>query len=284
MAGPQKKSLDRPDDRLVTDALAASIVRVGEAAISRVVFQPGGHCSQAPPSGGRRSCQAHHSGTMLSGQVHVEMDDGAAMDLQPNDVFEIPPGHDGWAVGDQPAVVLNWSGVRSWLPPAPAGERVLATLLFTDIVASTETLVRLGDAGWLELLSTHNQEVRTALDHYRGRAVKTTGDGFLAAFDSAVRAIKAAVAIRNRAIAAGLHVRAGVHTGEVERMGDDLTGQAVHEAARIAASAGPDQILVSSTTFQLASGSDVHFEVGGAYRLKGLAEARTLYPVKIAPQ
>lgn len=279
MGGPQKKNFDRPDDRVRGNGMVADIVHVGETAISRLDFEPGAHCSQAPKAGERRSCAAHHKGMVISGRVHVEMDDGANIDLKTGDVFDIPPGHDGWAAGGEPAVVLNWAGARSWLPEPPTGERVLVTLLFTDLVASTETLVRLGDAGWHELLNTHNQDVRTELDRFRGRAIKTTGDGFLAVFDSAVRAVQAAIAIRGRANASGLQIRAGLHTGEVERMGDDIAGQAVHEAARIAAAATPDEILVSSTTFQLTTGADVRFDKRGDYPLKGLSGPRSLYAV-----
>jgi class 3 adenylate cyclase len=279
-----KKNFDSPDERLEFDAVKADVVQVGGASISRNVFQPGAHCAL----GGRRlsgnhraqeSCQAHHTGVIVAGLLHVEMDDGSTMDVGPNEVFDIPPGHDGWVTSEVPVVGINWSGVRTWLPEPDSGDRVVATLLFTDIVSSTELAVRIGDGPWRELLARHNREVRDQLDRFRGREVNTTGDGFLAVFDGAVRAIQAALAVRDRARALGLEIRAGVHTGEVEVDGDDVRGVAVHEAARISAAASPGQILVSTTTFQLASGGDLAFEEKPGYDLKGLAGTRTLYAV-----
>ena len=284
MAGAQKKSLDVPDERVQVGGISAEIVQLGDAAISRNVFQPGAHCAL----GGRRltgnrrasqSCQAHHSGVVLEGNLHVEMDDGSVLEIGPNEVFDIPPGHDGWVVSEEPLRAINWSEVRSWLPEPESGDRVLATLLFTDIVGSTETAVRLGDAAWRDLLGGHNRDVRDQLDRFRGREIDTTGDGFLAVFDGAARAIRAAIGIRDRARALGLEIRAGLHTGEVEVVGDDVRGAAVHEAARIPSAASPGEILVSATTSQLASGSDLVFENRGEREFKGLTGARTVYAV-----
>jgi len=284
MAGAQKRSLGTPDERVRFEGIAADVVTVGDAAISRVEFQPGAHCALGGRllAGNRRareSCQAHHTGLVVQGHLHVEMDDGSTLDVEPNEVYDVPPGHDGWAIGDEPLHAVTWSGVRTWLPQPESGERVLATLLFTDIVSSTELAVRLGDAAWRELLGRHNRDVRDQLDRYRGREVTTTGDGFLAVFDGAARAIQAAIAIRDRASAIELAVRAGVHTGEFEVVGDDVRGVAVHEAARIAAAAGPDEILVSATTFALTSASGLAFQERGEHRLKGLDGPRTLYAV-----
>jgi class 3 adenylate cyclase len=284
MPGAEKKNLDVPDERVELDGVAADVVQVGHASISRNVFQPGAHCAL----GGRRlggnhraeqSCQAHHSGVVISGSLHIEMDDGSVLEVGPNDVFDIPPGHDGWVISEEPMLSINWSGVRSWLPEPEFGDRVLATLLFTDIVGSTELAARLGDRAWRELLGRHDREVRNVLDRHRGREVKTTGDGFLAVFDGAGRAVRAAIDVRTRARAIGLEIRAGVHTGEVELARDDLRGVAVHEAARIAAAASGGEILVSSTTHQLASGAGLTFRDRGERELKGLAGPRTLYEV-----
>jgi class 3 adenylate cyclase len=139
--------------------------------------------------------------------------------------------------------------------------------------------VRLGDRAWRELLGRHNRDVRDQLDRFRGREVATTGDGFLAVFDGAARAIQAALAIRDGAKALGLEIRSGIHTGEVEIVGDDVRGVAVHEAARISSAASPGEILVSSTTRQLASGGALDFEERQAQELKGLDGARILYSV-----
>ena len=252
MASALKKSLDAPDERIQVEGIAADIVQVGDAAISRNTFQPGAHCALGGKrvSGNQRanqSCQAHHTGVLTEGQLHIEMDDGSTLDLGPNDVFDIPPGHDGWAIGDVPMRGINWSGVRTWIPEPEAGERVLASVLFSDIVGSTELASRVGDDGWRELLGRHNREVRNQLDRFRGREINTTGDGFLAVFDGAAR-IHAATAIRDRVRTLGLEVRQGIHTGEVELIADDVRGIVVHEAARIAAAASDGEILVSATT------------------------------------
>jgi hypothetical protein len=174
MAGAEKKNLDAPDNRVELEGVAADVVQVGDASISRSVIQPGVHCAL----GGRRlggnrraeqSCQAHHSGVIVSGLLRVEMDDGSVLEVGPNDVYDVLPGHDGWAVGEKPVVVINWSGVRSWLPEPELGDRVLATLVFTDIVGSTEVATRLGDGPWRELLGRHDRAVRNILDRHRGR-------------------------------------------------------------------------------------------------------------------
>jgi class 3 adenylate cyclase len=209
----------------------------------------------------------------------VEMDDGSVLDLGPDDVYDIPPGHDGWVVSEGPMRAVNWSGVRSWLPEPESGEGVVATLLFTDIVGSTDLASRLGDAAWRELLGRHNQDVRDQLDRFRGREITTTGDGFLAVFDGAARAVRAALGIRDRARSLDIEVRAGIPTGEVEIVGDDVRGVAVHEAARVAAAAGAGEVLVSQTTHQLALGGVLEFEDRDEFELKGLDGARRLYAV-----
>jgi class 3 adenylate cyclase len=286
MAGPQKKSLDTPDERIRLGGIAVDVVQVAETSVSRDVFQPGTHCAAGRPlltgdSRARQRCQAHHSGIVLSGALHVEMDDGSVIDVRPNDVFDIPPGHDGWPLSDEPVHVITWSGVRTWLPVIEPGERVLATLLFTDIVSSTATAVRIGDAAWRELLVRHNQVVRGQIDRFRGREVKTTGDGFLAVFDGAARAIRAAIAIRGQTRALGLEVRAGVHAGEVELVGEDVGGIAVHEAARVAAEASAGEILVSATTRALVSSAEFAFASRGERQLKGFADPRAVFAVDL---
>ncbi len=149
-------------------------------------------------------------------------------------------------------------------------DRSLATVLFTDIVGSTGLATSLGDQRWCELLDRHDAVVRGELERYRGREVKTTGDGFLATFDSPGRALRAATGIGEAARAMGIEVRAGVHTGEVELRGDDVGGVAVHIGARIAALAGPSEVLVSSTVRDLVAGSDFAFADRGDQELKGV--------------
>jgi class 3 adenylate cyclase len=152
----------------------------------------------------------------------------------------------------------------------PEAARVLATVLFTDIVASTEQAAELGDRRWRERLDAHDAAVRRALARFRGREIKTTGDGFLAAFDGPARGIRGASAIIEQACGLGLEVRAGLHTGECAVRGDDLAGIAVHIGARVAAHARPNEVLVSRTVKDLVAGSGLRFTDRGAHPLKGV--------------
>ena len=276
----KKKNLEAPDRRLALAGIDADVVEMGDAAISRTVLQHGAHCAQGTDwRTGDPLCQAHHAGVILAGRMRVQSDDGSIMEAGPGDVVDVAPGHDGVVTSPEPLVMINWSGVRTWAPPDEATERVLLTLLFTDIVGSTEMAVRLGHAAWRDLLARHNQVVRSVLDRHRGREVSTTGDGFLAVFEGAARAVRAAVDIRAQAASLGMIIRAGIHTGEVEIIGSDVRGVAVHEAARISAAAAPGEILVSSMTYQLASGGDIALESRGEREFKGLDGPRTVYAV-----
>jgi class 3 adenylate cyclase len=149
-------------------------------------------------------------------------------------------------------------------------ERALATVVFTDIVGSTERAAELGDRGWRALLERHNSTIRRQIERYRGQERGTAGDGFLATFDGPARGVRAARAIRDAVRPLGLEVRAGVHTGEVELVGDDIAGMGVHIGARIAALAGPGQVFVSRTVRDLVVGSELMFEERGSHPLKGV--------------
>ncbi len=159
-------------------------------------------------------------------------------------------------------------------------DRVLLTLLFTDIVGSTELAASLGDQGWRTLLEKHDAAVRRELEHFRGREVNTTGDGFLATFDGPARAIRCACTIRDGMRELGLEVRAGLHTGECELVRGDVAGIAVHTAARVAALAGPGEVLVSSTVKDLVAGSGTEFEQRGDHELKGVPGEWRLFVVQ----
>jgi class 3 adenylate cyclase len=194
------------------------------------------------------------------------------------DVHEIPPGHDAWVVGDEPFVSVEWASSNVYgLPLDDLGERTLATILFTDIVDSTATLTRIGDRAWRELLLQHNARLRKQLDVFRGREVATTGDGVVAMFDGPARAVRCAASIGPAVADLGLWIRAGLHTGEVELVAGNPRGLAVHAAARIAALADADEVLLSATTHDLLEGSELVFEDRGSHELKGLAGARRVY-------
>jgi pimeloyl-ACP methyl ester carboxylesterase len=165
------------------------------------------------------------------------------------------------------------TGVRE----GPEPERLLATVLFTDLVGSTERAAELGDRRWRELLERHHEAVRRELARFSGREIDTAGDGFLAAFDGPARAIRCAKAVVSSVDELGLAVRAGVHTGECEVLGEKLAGLAVHVGARVAAQAGAGEVLVSSTVRDLIAGSGIELEDRGLYALKGIDEDRRLY-------
>jgi class 3 adenylate cyclase/pimeloyl-ACP methyl ester carboxylesterase len=154
--------------------------------------------------------------------------------------------------------------------PEVADDRVLATVLFTDIVDSTRRAVEIGDRDWHALLDAHDAVVRSQLARFRGREVNTSGDGFLAMFDGPQRAIRCAMSIRDAVQALGIEVRAGLHTGECEVRGDDIGGIGVHIGARVSALAGPNEVLVSSTLRDLVIGSGLEFEERGTHELKGV--------------
>jgi len=151
-----------------------------------------------------------------------------------------------------------------------ADDRVLATVLFTDIVDSTRRAAEIGDRDWHALLDAHDAVIRSQLARFRGREVGTAGDGFLAMFDGPQRAIRCAMAIRDAVQSLGIEVRAGLHTGECEVRGDDIGGIAVHIGARVSALAGPNEVLVSSTLRDLVIGSGLEFDDRGAHQLKGV--------------
>ena len=219
---------------------------------------------------GTPSCPVHHVQMLLSGQFAVRMDDGEEVVLQPMDIVDIAPGHDAWVVGDEPAVILDIAGNIGSIGVPQANERILATMLFTDIVGSTSTAERLGDAAWKQLLADHHRVIRSELDRYRGTEVDTTGDGFLVTFSSAANALRCAMAIRHALRAIDLEVRMGVHAGEVELVGRQIAGVNVHAAARIMSLAGPSQILASAIVRGLADGSGLTFAEFGSHAVKGL--------------
>jgi class 3 adenylate cyclase len=173
-------------------------------------------------------------------------------------------------VGDTTAILDEVQLFATGRRPARQPDRVLATVLFEDIVESTQRAVALGDARWRELLGAHDRAVADAVARARGRVVKRLGDGTLAVFDGPARAVRAALAIRDATRALGLEVRVGVHTGELERIGDDVGGIAVHIGARVAAAAAPGEVLVSRTVTDLVAGSGLSFAARGEHELKGV--------------
>jgi class 3 adenylate cyclase len=197
--------------------------------------------------------------------------------------IEVEGLHDwfSWADPERNAVLLRETKTfLAGLAETPVPDRVLATIMFTDIVGSTERAADLGDTAWGELLARHHTLVRGELVRFRGEELDTTGDGFFAAFDGPGRAIECASAIRDAVRALGLEVRAGLHTGECERVDGKLGGIAVPTGARIAALAEPGEVLVSSTVRDLVAGSGMSFEERGTHELKGVPGEWRLYAVR----
>ena len=190
------------------------------------------------------------------------------------------PGDDHLSfIGDMDAVVDEIEEFVTGARPDREPDRVLATVLFTDIVGSTEHAVRLGDRRWRDLQERHHALVRRELARHRGKEIDTAGDGFLATFDGPARAIRCAKAISAEVRELGLEVRAGLHTGGCELRGERVSGIAVHTGARVAAQAGPGEILVSSTVKDLVAGSGLQFEDRGVHALKGVPGEWRLYAV-----
>jgi class 3 adenylate cyclase len=265
------KSLDEPDDVQRFPGIAAELVDLGDVTVGRYTAEPGWRWStHVRPEVGGESCQARHVGVMISGRLGIRLDDGTTFELGPNDVYDIPPGHDGYVIGHEHLVNIEWAGTRAFAGYRSGHGRTLATLLFTDIVESTALAKQLGDVAWRTRLSTHFEAARAQLERFRGREVKTTGDGLLATFDGPALALQCAGAIRAAAGREGLEIRVGVHVGEVELVGTDVRGVAVHEAQRIMAQAASDEILVSETTRALALTSGLSFADRGTHSLKGL--------------
>ncbi len=186
--------------------------------------------------------------------------------------------HTLWA-GDTDAIVDEIEEFLTGARPAAHSDRVLATVLFTDIAGSTERATEIGDSRWRDLLQAHHAAVRTQLERYRGREIDTAGDGFLATFDGPARAIHCACAVRDQIATLGLHVRSGLHTGECERVGEKLGGIAVHIGARVAALAQPGEVLVSSTVRDLVAGSGIRFDDHGRHQLKGIPDPWRIFRV-----
>ena len=187
---------------------------------------------------------------------------------------EFPGADHSWWTQDRDAILDEVEELVTGVRPAPQPNRMLATVLFTDIVKSTERARELGDQGWAELLGRHHAAVRRELERFRGNEIDTAGDGFLASFDGPARAIRCAVAIREGVERLGLELRAGLHTGECELLGDKVAGIAVHTGARVSALAGPGEVLVSETVRDLVSGSGIEFADHGEHELKGVGRRR----------
>lgn len=279
--GPYTRNFDEPDEVIEVEKVTAEIISLGGITLARDIHQPGWRWSyHVKPLVGTEWCESRHVGYALRGRAHIAMRDGTEFDCRPGDLIDIHPGHDAWVLGDEPWEMLSWVGGTTWLSPLQTlKERVLVTLLFTDIVDSTGTAQEIGDRHWTELLNAHNQRMSDTVDRYRGQIAKLTGDGMLAVFDGAARAVRCAIACRLAGEDLGLAIRAAVHTGEIQVTGDEIHGLAVHEASRLMSHAQPGEILVSDLTRNFARDSQVGFEDRGELELRGVEQALRAYAV-----
>lgn len=254
-------------------------VRLAGTVVSRHVLQPGWSWeAHAQPSVGTSSCELYHRGVVLRGRMAIRTDEGEEVVIGPNQVFDLPPGHVTWVEGDEELVMVDWAGGAGFDTRPGEGARVMATILFTDIVESTVQAQKAGDAAWKRTLAMHEDIVRTVLVRFGGREVDTAGDSFLVVFDGAERAIRCGLALVEALAAIRVPIRVGIHSGEVELTGEQVRGVAVHAAARILGEAGSGEVLVSGTTRDLAEGAaGLVFDSRGPYRLKGLEREHELF-------
>jgi len=278
----QRKSFATPDEVRKFPSGHFDIVLLDDIAVGRFKLEPGWRWSKdVAPVVRTSSCQIRHIGCAISGTLQVTMDDGEQLVIRAGDGYEIPPGHDVLVLGDEPWDSIEFTSAHTFgvAPGGPTG-RVLATVLFSDVVGSTATLERLGDHAWTEVLDEHNARIRGAIDRFGGREVVSMGDGFLALFDGASKAVHAGALMDPAVAELGIRVRVGIHTSEVELVGGQPRGVGVHAAARFAALAGPGDVFVSGTTRDLLDGSGLSLDYRGEYELKGLTGARTIFALQ----
>jgi class 3 adenylate cyclase len=282
----QRKSFGAPERTRDLGRGRMDVVDLDETAVGRMDLQPGWRWSvDVAPKVGTPTCQVRHLGAAVAGHLHVVVDDGSEIDIRAGDAYEIPPGHDAWVVGDGPWQAVEFASARVFgATDEETGARTLGTILMTDIVGSTATLERIGDAKWHTILLAHNERLRAQIDRFAGREIRTTGDGFQVLFTGAARGVRCAAAMIDSIGDLGIQIRAGLHTGEVELSAGNLHGIAVHAAARVSALAGPSEVLVSSVTRDLLDGSGLTFEERGLHELKGLTGPRPVFALVRVPE
>lgn len=279
MESDWSRSFASPDDVIEDPLVVEQVVRLASMTVGRYTIQPGWRWStHVRPRVGTEWCEARHLGVCVGGRFGVRLASGEQYSIESGQVFVIPSGHDIWVEGEQSGETIEWAGALAWHPgPEGLRDRLLATLLMSDIVDSTPTAGRLGGTRWKNLLRMHDETTVDVVNRFHGRVIKGTGDGALCLFQSARNAVLAGIALIEAVRPLGIRVRVGVHTGEVEMTADDIHGLPVHELARIAGVADPDEVLVSETTVILTGTGTATFESRGEHHLKGFTEPQNLY-------
>ena len=274
------RSFTEPDERREFDGGTLDLLNVGPLTFGLETLQPGWRWSKdVKPLAGTERCEFHHVGYQVSGRWIVEDRDGTQLEVGPGQIFDTPPGHDAWVVGDEPCVTIDFQGIADWAARGSSG-RILTTVLFTDLVDSTVLIDRIGDAAWRRVQSQFYEDLGAVLTAHTGELVDTAGDGAMARFASPGSAVRAAAAMVLAAERLGLQNRTGIHTGEVEVSDNRLSGMTVHIAARVLGQAQPGEILVTSSTRDLTADATYDFEDRGAVELKGVPGPRTLFAVR----
>jgi class 3 adenylate cyclase len=279
MSRVEVRDLGEPEAVVSYPLGTSSQVRLGGTVVTRHVLQPGWSWEEhAQPLVGTTSCELYHRGVVLRGRMGVRTDEGDQLIIEPNHVFDLPPGHVTWVDGDEELVMVDWAGGAGFDTRPGEERRTMATILFTDIVDSTVLLREAGDVAWKRTLAMHDDVIRNVLAGFGGREIETGGDSFLVIFDGAERAIRCALALVEALAAIRIPIRVGIHSGEVVSSGDQVRGVAVHTAARILAEAGAGEVLVSGSTRDLAEGAtELTFDSRGSYPLKGLEREHELF-------
>jgi class 3 adenylate cyclase/pimeloyl-ACP methyl ester carboxylesterase len=252
-----RRQLARMERNSATPAMAAAANRFGLRIDAR----------HALPAISAPTLVVHRTGDPLTGVVHARY---LADHIRGARMTEFPGDFHFSGIGNDEDILDEIEEFVTGTRKEHEIDRVLKTVLFTDIVGSTERAVRIGDRRWRELLDAHDSTVRRELERFRGQEIRTTGDGFLAGFDGPARAIRCARAISDKTRTVGLEVRTGLHSGECEARGDDLAGVAVHIGSRVAGIAGPGEVLVTSTVRDLVAGSGIEFADRGRHTLRGI--------------
>jgi class 3 adenylate cyclase len=277
------RTFSSPDEHREFSSGVLDLITVGALTFGQETLEPGWQWSKdVRPLAGTDRCEFHHVGFQISGRWVCEDRDGTQVEVGPGDIFDTPPGHDAWVIGDEPCVTIDFQGIADWATRG-SSTRILISVLFADVVDSTALIDEIGDAAWRRLQAQFFENVQGVLSARNGSLVDTAGDGILARFDSPVAAVQAATALLLAAERIDLQIRAAVHTGEVEQTSNGLSGMAVHVGARVLAHAGPGEVLVTSSTRALTLDAGIDYEERGAVELKGVRGARTLYALRAAP-